>query len=70
MTQIQAILNHLQSNVGITSKEAFEQYGCTRLSDKIFNLRKQGYSIINVNRQCIDRFGHNANFVEYRLIKE
>ena len=49
--------------------EAFEMYGATRLSAIIFNLRKYGMNIVNVNRECTDRYGNKATFVEYRLAK-
>lgn len=45
------VLKHLQENENISSMEAFELFGATRLSAIIFNLRKYGYCIIN-NRCC------------------
>ena len=41
------ILNHLQSFGSITSLEAIEKYKCTRLSQYILLLRKDGYIIDN-----------------------
>ena len=62
-----AVLNHLQTHVGITSMEAFELYGATRLSAIIFNLRRQGYNITSIDKETIDRYGNKAIFCEYRL---
>ena len=45
------VFQHLKDNEGITSKEAFELYGATRLSAIIFNLRKAGYKINSVKKQ-------------------
>lgn len=63
----QKVLEHLQNNTGITSMEAYDLYGATRLAAIVFNLRKRGYNIIDVDRECVDRYGHKCNFVEYRL---
>ena len=39
-TKLQKVLEHLQKNNTITSMEAIDLYGATRLSDIIFKLRK------------------------------
>ena len=41
------ILDHLQTYGSITSLEAIEKYKCTRLSQYILLLRKEGYTIRN-----------------------
>ena len=41
------ILNHLIYYGSITSLEAIEKYKCTRLSQYILLLRKEGYNIRN-----------------------
>ena len=41
------ILKHLQDHGSITSLEAIERYKCTRLSQYILLLRKDGYIINN-----------------------
>ena len=69
MNKTQKVLEHLQNNTGITSMDAFELYGATRLSAIIFNLRNRGYDIVNVDRDCVDRYGNTCHFVEYRLVK-
>lgn len=69
-TQAQEVLEHLQTHNGITSMEAFSLYGITRLSAKIFELRKKGYTIFNVDRECVDRRGNKTHFVEYRLVRK
>lgn len=45
MTQEERVLRHMKQFDGITSWEAFCDYGITRLSAKIFNLRERGYKI-------------------------
>lgn len=69
MNKTQAVLNHLENRVGITSMEAIEKYGATRLSAIIFNLRNRGYNITSVDYVIKDRYDHPCRFTEYRLIK-
>ncbi len=45
MNQTQAVRDYLVAGNGLTSLEAIEKFGCTRLSAKIFDLRKKGYAI-------------------------
>lgn len=61
------ILQHLQQRGGITSVEAFELYGATRLSGIIYNLRQYGYDIISYDMKGKNRYGETVYFVEYRL---
>ena len=63
-------LRHLETHRGITSLEAIELYGNTRLSATIFNLRKMGYNIVSVERECPTRYGKTTDVAEYQLIKD
>ena len=65
-----AVLKHLKVVGSITSMEAFELYGATRLSAIIFSLRKKGYNIETNDGTCIDRFGHRCNFAKYTLVED
>ena len=58
------VLKYLQSKGSITSMEAFEKFGATRLSAIIFQLRKR-YIIETVDRVCTDRYGRECCFAEY-----
>ena len=64
------ILDYLKENKGITSMEAFEKFGATRLSAIIHTLRGDGYVIQNVERSSANRFGDKVRFVEYKYIGE
>lgn len=64
------ILNHLKEHGQITSMEAFEQYGATRLSAIIFNLRNEGYNIKSEDTSCVNRYGRPVHFVSYKLEKD
>lgn len=45
-TKTEKILKHLQKRKKITSLDAIELYGCTRLASVIFNLKGRGHEII------------------------
>ena len=64
------ILEYLKKNKSITSMEAFEKFGATRLSAIIYTLRNEGYVIQNVERSSANRFGDKVRFVEYTYIGE
>ena len=65
----QKVLEHLQTYGYITSWEAIDLYGATRLSAIIYNLRNRGYSIDMINLPFVDRFGSKSRFGKYILIK-
>ena len=62
------VLEHLLNHKTISSKEAFELYGATRLSAIIFNLRQEGYYIENIPREGLNRFGEKVRYVDYELV--
>lgn len=58
------VLEHLMTGKSITPQEAWHRYGCYRLGARIYDLRKQGYKIENINKHKSERFA------EYLLKKE
>ena len=67
MIQEQRVLEYMKKNDGITSLEAFQYLGITRLSAKIFNLKKQGYLITSEMQQGENRYGEMTHFKRYML---
>lgn len=67
MTQKQRILEHLQKYGSITSLESFQLYGDTRLSDKIYRLRKDNYQFKEEWVEKKNRFGETVRFKKYIL---
>lgn len=63
------VLNHLQTYGFITSLEAINLYGATRLSAIIYNLRRK-YDIDSNPIRCTDRFGNTARYVKYTLRRD
>jgi hypothetical protein len=68
--QKDAVLWHLQKYNNITSWEAIKEYGATRLSAIIFNLRKSGYIIHSIPITLKNRFGKTTTISKYTYIKE
>lgn len=64
----EAVLNHLKEHGSITSLEAIEKYGATRLSAIIFRLRKQGYKIVTEDTDFVDRYGYKSRYGNYILV--
>ena len=68
LSKTDRILSHLKSGGTITQLDATYEFGTTRLSSIIFNLRKRGYAIESMETYGTDRFGGISHFVKYRLI--
>lgn len=65
MTKTEKVKIHLENVGHITSLEAIELYGATRLSAIIFNLRKRGMNIDSERIDFTDRFGNAAHCAKY-----
>ena len=64
----QIILDHLLEHGSITSLEAIAVYQCTRLSQYILLLRKDGYNITNEEIPFIHSVtGKKSSYVRYWL---
>ena len=64
------ILEYLQNHEnGISSMQAFELFGVTRISAIIFNLRKYGYNVESCWKNGKNRFNEKVRFVQYILIE-
>lgn len=70
MSQLESVLLHLKSGYSITSMQAIEMYGATRLSAIIFDLREKGYHIETIRRKGVSMFGKPYSYAEYRLIED
>lgn len=63
------ILEHLQAHGSITSLEAIAMYKCTRLSQYILLLRKEGYKIDNEEIPFVHSVtGKKSAYVRYWLV--
>ena len=66
-SKTQKVLDHLKEYGSITSWEAIDNYGATRLSAIIYNLRKH-HKIESVNRIDTDKYGNEATYTKYIII--
>lgn len=68
ITKTSQVLNHLKQFGSITSIEAIEMYGATRLAAIIFELRKRGYHIETIRMNFIDRYGNACTYGKYVMV--
>lgn len=66
-TQFRDVLEHLIEYGSITSIEAIQKYGCTRLSARIYEYRALGYEIESDSMTVKNRYGNTATVAVYRL---
>lgn len=67
MNQRDIILRHLQDYGYITTFEAFTEYGFTRLSAIIFDLKLRGIDFDDEWVTTTNRYGHKISFKKYIL---
>ena len=70
ITKTDQVLKHLKEKGSIDSWTAIQQYGATRLSSIVFNLRKRGYEIVSIPNSVLDRNNNVCNFTNYQLLKK
>lgn len=69
MSKETAVIEYLKrSKKGITSLEAINMFGATRLSAIIFKAKERGYIISDTFEECVDRFGNVARYKRYKII--
>lgn len=66
-SQFREVLEHLIEHGSITTIEAFQKYGCTRLSARIFDYRALGYEIESDSMTTKNRYGNPVTVAVYRL---
>lgn len=66
-TQKSEILKYLKEHKkdGLTSIQAIDLFGATRLSGTIFDLKKDGHIIITEIKSVKNRFGGTSNIATY-----
>ena len=67
--QTQLILRHLTKHKTITTHQAYDLYGITRLPSRIFDLREMGHKIGMVWEYGVNRYGHPVKFGKYYIEK-
>lgn len=67
MSQNKMVLQHLQDFGSITTWDAFKDYGITRLSARVSDLRQKGYLISSEDEYSLNRYGKKVRYTRYRL---
>ena len=69
-TQKDMILRFMQENGSITQLQAAEEFGCWRLSARIWDLRADGHIIKTTKVTKKNRYGKVITFAQYSLCDE
>lgn len=67
MTQCERIIQYIRERGGITTAQAFSDLGITRLSGRIFDLRRKGIPITTESKVGKNRYGEKVRFTEYKI---
>ena len=69
MSDSEKILTYLQEHGSITSWEAIQHFRCTRLSGRIYDLRKRGFDITATTEESVNADGEKVRYSRYRLVE-
>lgn len=69
-SQRNRVLSALEKGERVTSLDAFNKFGITRLSARIYELRERGYNIVGERVKCKNRYDEDISYCSYRLVKE
>ena len=67
MNQCERIIDYIQSFGSITTLQAFQDIGCTRLASRINDLKKMGYRFDTDTEKSKNRYGETVHYKRYRL---
>ena len=67
-SQKSEVLKYMKTHKGITSIQAFNNFGVTRLADIIYRLRQDGFEIETEQLTTKNRYGHVVNYARYSLV--
>lgn len=70
MNQEQKVINYVKRFGSITTLDAFRDLAITRLSARIFNIKKLGYKVSSVRETSKNRLGEEVNYSRYFIEKE
>lgn len=70
MTQKEMILAYLRENGSITPLEALKEFGCMRLTARIWDLKHDGHHILTVPETKPNRYGKQTTHARYVLVPE
>lgn len=69
MNQCQRILKYIDDYGSITTLQAFQDLGVTRLASRIHDLRKRGYVFHREFVESENRYGETVRYKKYSFLK-
>ena len=69
MTQQSRILQYMKNcpDHSMTSMDAIQNFGATRLAAVVFQLKDKGYNITTIMEDGYNRYGEPVRYARYRL---
>ena len=67
MSQCDMILRYMQDFGSITQLEAAQEFGCFRLSGRIYDLKQRGIPIERTMVSRKNRYGKSVSFARYAI---
>ena len=64
-TQVDKIINHIETFGSITPLDALREYGCFRLASRICDIKKASYKVTKTMETANNRFGEPVRFAWY-----
>ena len=65
MTQCEKIVEYIKENGSITTMEAFNELGITRLASRIHDLQREGFDIEREVIRGKNRYGESIHYMRY-----
>lgn len=70
MTQCEMILRYMQDEGGITPWEAMKEFGCMRLTARIYDLKRRGVAVRREMVSDRNRYGKRVQYARYSVLEE
>lgn len=70
MKQTERILQYMRDFGSITQLEAIRDISCMRLGARIFDLKREGYTIKKEMETSKNRYGEDTSYARYRLVDD
>ena len=67
VTQAQRVVRYMETHGSITPLDAFSNLGITRLAARVFELRRDGFTISMEIEALPNRFGEDCHPARYRI---
>lgn len=61
------VLSHMVLHDTLTSMEAIQKYGITRLAAVVFALKEDGWEIITIPTEGVNRWGRPTRYATYKI---